>query len=378
VARYGDLVDVVESLRLKLKNAGVNARVIEAVISMSEGGERLGARNGRKVFTEIFPEIAPVLKSDKDLHTTMEVLQKVYQEEVRRKMKFTDALDWFLNSRSKLVDEIRALLTGIDLETLRLVLQVTGERAVSANNIVRAADFGTLKKEFVKVVSADDPRLARLMKELAEKDVIATLHATRFITDFHFWRVKGAVMEMLSASVKQGHLEEIQKLHPNAILIEGVMAMTRLTRLGLVTAAEAPRQIWDGIIAEVTPSGLLIHVKFEVKSGMQGFQQGFDQILSTHYSRFSSFGDELHVVLPGGAKRVFTLSKKNTRDSIRGEKSLNVLITPEGVSMVMPNQQLRSDDLDMITRLLELGGREISHTDIEALVMDFLLGLKAN
>ncbi|MFO1304850.1 MAG: hypothetical protein U1F54_14040 [Burkholderiales bacterium] len=375
MARYGDLVDVVENLRLKLKNPTVNARVIEAVLSMAEGGERLGSRSARKVFTEIFPEIAPILRSDKELHTTMEVLQRVYQEEVRGQMKFTDALDWFLNSRSKLVGEIRLLLTGIDVETLRFVLQVTGERAISANNLVRAADFGTLKKAFTKIVTATDPRLARLLKEFADKDVIPTLHATRFITDFHFWRIKGAVMEILSDSVKQDYLEKIKLVHPNAILIEGVMAMTRLTRLGLVTAAEAPRQIWDGIIAELTPSGLLIHVKFEVKSGMQGFQQGFEQILNTHYSRFTSFGDELHVVLPNGSKRVFTLSKKSARDAIRGEKSLNVLITPEGVSMVMPNQQLRSDDLDMITQLLELGGREVTHTDVEALVMDFLLSL---
>lgn len=377
MARYGDLAEVVKNLRLKLTDAGVNAHVIEAVVAISEGGERLGSRSARKVFTEIFPDIAPILQSDKALHTTMEVLQKVYQDEVRRKMKFTDALDWLLNSRSKLVEEIRLLLTGIDTETLRFVLQVTGERAISANNIVRAADFGNLKKEFAKIVSAGDPRLVPLMKEFAEKGVIAALHATRFITDFHFWRIKGAIMEMLSASVKQAHLDEIRKLHPKAILIEDVRAMTRLTRLGLVTAAETPRQIWDGIIAEVTPSGLLIHVKFEVKSGMQGFREGMDQILSTHYSRFTSFGDELHVVLPNGSKRVFRLGQKNARDSIRGEKSLNVLITPEGVSMVMPNQQLRWDDLDVITRALELGGREISHTDVEALVMDFLLDPKA-
>lgn len=369
MGRYDDLVEVVERLRKALNSVGPDSAAIEAIVVLAQGGKLVGVKNARKVFTDIFPTIAPTLKARKEFRIALDALQKVFDTEVDEVMKFTDELDWFLHSKSRLVEELRFLLTGVDLDDLRFLLNVTGERALSMNNIVRNSYLPKIEPAFRAMLNQSKQRLDELLH--GSEAVIRAFQTTGLITDFNFWKIKGEVMEILALEIKKSYLAK----HPNGILIEGVMAMTTLTRKGQVTKSRTPRQIWDGVIVEVTSSGLKILVKFEIKSGLQGFREGFNQVLSTHYNRFRSFGDELRVTLADGTERIFTINKKSGPDAI-DDVAEHVLIVPRGESLILPNQRISDDEITLTSRLLTIGNVEIEHSDIEALVMDFLKGLK--
>jgi hypothetical protein len=374
---YYDLIEVVENLRKALRPATASREFMEALVALTEVSKQMRPQDANRVFATLIPEISEAARSSPDLRFAMEALQKVFDTEVRGKMKFANELEWFMKSQSKLVEELRLLLAGMNVDQIRYFLQVTGDRVIGYNNAVRNDYLPKIVDAFVEVIQQSPDRLAALTKFFSDNGVIKEFQLSGLITDIDLWKIKGEIMEMLTLPMKLSHLKEVQKQFPNAVLIEKVMAKTKLTKAGDVSASDTFLQIWDGIIAEVTNQGLRIITKFEVKSGMHGFQQGFEQIMRTQYTRFSSAGDEIRVVLKNGAQRIFKFSNKpNTPNSIIGIKSENILISPKGESAFLPNQAVKSGDFDFKTLLLELDGREIDHFDIETLVMDLLMSLK--
>lgn len=372
MALYSKLEKAVEKLRPAIKSLSANTDVMEAIVALTQVKRQLGRAESRKLFTMLIPEVSAAAETQKEFKSAMRILQKTFDNEVRGKMKFANELDWFLKSESRLVDELRVLLTGIDLDDIRFLLNVTGDRMLSASNLVRNAHLPKVAKGFDTLMQAPEARarVAKLLKPFLDNGAIERFRKTGMISDLDFWKIKGGITEILSQSLKQARLEEIRKTFPNAVLIENVMAKTKLTRDGKVSPSKAPLQIWDGIIAEIKGSQLIIHAKFEIKSGMQGFQQGMDQILDTFYHRFVSLGDELHLV-HNGKKHVF-VNNPNVPGSIKGLDGGNILIAPKGESSMLPNQRIDYGDFDLDYLLLKIDDIEIDHFDIEALVMDFL------
>ncbi|TXH71421.1 MAG: hypothetical protein E6Q88_07815 [Lysobacteraceae bacterium] len=377
MALYRNLEQAIEKLRLAIKSADANTQMMEAIVALAQVKKQLSRAECRKMFTELVPTISATAKTHKEFKFAMRMLQKAFDAEVRGKMKFANELDWFLRSESKLVDELRTLLVGIDLDDVRFLLNVTGDRMLSASNLVRNAHLPKVAKGFDALLQAKDAkaRLDKLLKPFVDNGVIARFQQTGLISDKDFWKIKGGITEILSQSLKLSRLEEIRKTFPNAVLIENVMAKTKLARDGTLNSSKSPLQIWDGVIAEINGSQLIIHAKFEIKSGMQGFQQGMDQILDTFYRRFISAGDELHLV-HNGKKHVF-VNNPNVSGSIKGLDSSNILIAPKGESSMLPNQRVDYGDFDFDYLLLKIDDIEIDHFDIEALVMDFLKAYKA-
>lgn len=373
---YDTLVPAVERLKKAMQSGASRTEIMEAIVVLAQTGKQLNGKQARKVFTEMFAEVAPSTKSG-DLEFAMDALQKAYDKEVRGKMKsFSNALEWFRKSESRVVKDLRRLLTGLDIDDFRHLLNVTGDRMIGAASIVRNAHLPKIAKSFDTLVYAPEhaARLKALLKPFVDSGALERFKKTGMISDLDFWKIKGGITEILSESIKQDYLKEIRKKFPNAELIENVKATTRLTREGKLSGTRSPLQIWDGIIAEIKGSQLIIHAKFEVKSGMQGFKQAMEQILDTFYYRFVSKGDRLHIS-HNGKQHVF-VNSPNASASIKGLDSANVMITPTGKSDVLPNQVLDHGDFDIEYLLLKIDDIEIDHHDIEALVMDLLKSYK--
>lgn len=343
---------------------GGRAEVAEAVIAVAHSLKKMNDVEVKTIFTTLVPDVARVARSSK-ARIALESLQKAYESRVRGETKFKNAIDWLLNSKSKHVDELATLLTGLKRSELREIIYLSERRILQIDCVVRNSYLPKVSESFLRCVKKSPERLAKLFEDYQE--VIEEFRKTGRIRETDFWKIKGTVTEMLSIVIKEAHLAEISKKYPKAEIIENVMARTQLTRAGEIRRADAPRQIWDGIIAEVSDGELNILFKFEVKSGMQGFREGFEQVLATQYNRFTSFGDELIITTKSGVRKIF---KGN---AIKGAKSENVLITPKGQSSMMPNQLVQEGDFSIKTLLLEVGGREIDHFDIEALTMDLLM-----
>lgn len=373
---YKALLREVERLKKAALSSASKTEIMEAIAALAQVGKQLSVKGSRKVFTGLFPKVAPTTKSG-DLEFVMDALQEAYDNEVRGKMKsFSNALEWFRKSESKVVKDLRRLLTGLDTDDFRHLLNVTGDRMIGAASIVRNAHLPKIAKSFDKLVYAPEhaARLKALLKPFVDNGALERFKKTGMISDLDFWKIKGGITEILSESIKQDYLKEIRKKFPNAVLIENVKATTRLTREGKLSGTQSPLQIWDGIIAEIKGSQLIIHTKFEVKSGMQGFKQAIEQILDTFYYRFVSKGDQLHISHNG--KQYVFVNSPNGSGSIKGLDSANVMITPTGKSDMLPNQILDHGDFDIEYLLLKIDDIEIDHHDIEALVMDFLKSYK--
>lgn len=378
MARYEGLVEAITRLKKALVPGATQNEIIEAMMALAQAGKQLSRSDARKVFRQLFRELAPSTATG-DLKFAMKALQDVYEAEVRDKMtSFANAFDWFIHSESKLVVELRQLFTGLNLEDMRFFLHLSDNRLLSADAIIRNDYLPEIADAFLAAVS--DPRhgLVEFLDDFVDRGVIERFQETGMIGEESFWRIKGKIMEILCESIKREQfLAEVLRTNPNAEIFEGVMAMTRMTREGTVSASVVPRQIWDGIIAEIKGSKLIIYHRFEIKSGLHGFQHGYDQILATIYHRFVSPGDKLIIKLKNGATRTFVNDSK-AANAIEFKSRETILLTPEGVSSHMPDQQFVAGmgDIKISYHWLQIGGREVHADDIEALVMDFLKGFK--
>ena len=372
MARYAELEPALARLRKAMLSKATRTEITEAIVVLGQLGKQLNAKESRKVFLDLMSEVAPSLKSG-GLEFAMEAMQKAYDAEVKGKMtSFPNAFVWFSKSESKLVKELRRRLTGLEYDSLREVLNVTGNRMISAASVVHSSYLPKLVKPFEKAVQAAGPRakLDQMLKPLIDSGAVKRFQETGLISDVDFWRAKGAIMELLAEETK---LRYLKGRFPKAFKIEGVMAITSTTRQGKTSKSTGLLQIWDGIIAEIKGDQLIIHVKFEIKSGSHGFEQGTTQILDTFYHRFVSKGDTLQLTHKG--KTMTFVNSPNVPNSIKGADSLNVLITPKGVSDTMPNQAVDYVDFPLEYLLLKLDDIELHHRDVEALTMRFLKSL---
>jgi hypothetical protein len=371
MGRYSGLEPALDRLRKAVLSDSARDEIMEAIVAMAQAGKQLNATQTRKIFVDLMQEVAPSTKAD-ELEFTMDCLQQVFDAEKHAKhlKSFTNGFDWFINSESKLVKELLERMTGLKRESIRHLLNVVGGRMLSAASISRSSYLPKLAKRFGKMVQAPGPRakLDEMLKPLIDSGAIKRFQATGLISDKDFWRAKGAIMELLSEETKLAYLAE---RFPKARKMEGVTAITQTTRAGKASKAKGALQIWDGIIAEIKGSQLIIYAKFEIKSGSHGYLDGTTQILDTFYHRFVSKGDTLQITHNG---KVMTFA--NDGVSIQGADSLNVLITPTGISEALPNQALDYGDFPLEYLILKIDDIDLHHRDVEALTMDFLKALK--
>lgn len=373
---YSRLEKEVEKLKkITAVKGPENLLLTETIINLLQSKDLLRLPGRLDIFRELFPAFVHSLGSKK-VRAALETLQKAYDLEVVIKgMKFEDEIDWLIRSESKVADELRWLITRLEAWELRELVSLTRSRFISYDNIARTAEFPNLVNGFRMMLSELPERSGLLIKEY--KEVIENFRKTGLINEVDFYHIKGEIMEILSNSLKQDYLAAVRaEVGPKSVLIENVMAKTKLTRAGELSRSASFLQIWDGIIAEITDDTLNIFVKFEIKSGRHGYFSGTDQILDTFFNRFTSFGDQLKIIHPStGKEMIFALDKisKGTVKGVKGLDSGNVLITPLGVSNAMPDTKITSNAFDIDFLPLRISDIEVHAVDFEALVMDLLM-----
>ena len=189
---------------------------------------------------------------------------------------------------------------------------------IPLEDIPRPASYeeGRLQQDLAKLMSRLDKvfeRLGNLKQEGIEE---GTVNAG------HFNIAKGNVAEVLSESLQEDVLPQVQQRFPKAQIITGV----RVRLMGPDGLSDA-KLFTDNLIGTFEGTNLEVHGKFEVKSGPRGGAEATTQVFEWVEGRLT---DESQLLIPGHDPFVWHPVKPGT-STVTGLANANTyLVTPRG------------------------------------------------
>jgi len=286
-----------------------------------------------------------------------------------------NVLEWLATTKSVHIRDFFKVATAVDLNDLQKVYRLSKNRLIDLRNVSRPKGYERFYESVTRILGDSDDELARLLDvRLQDLEALREFRKTGKLPEPLFWRYKGRITELLAEPMKQDILRAARAEKPNATRFEGLRADTALTKSGDRIDQQGYREIWDGIVGEDAKGEFRIYDIIEIKSGRYGHDEGTEQVIATYQTRFTSYGDQLRVPQSDGSLKVYSKAPGRQGPGLVNDSQARFhVIAPAGTSRVMPEQRLLLEDdrrIDVLTLMFD--EHPVSHSELDALILDFL------